>query len=139
MRLFDRVARSRLLHLARGFPVVALTGPRRSGKTTLARAALPSHAYVSLEDPDVRQRVAGDPRGFLAAHARGAGVVLDEAQRAPELLSNLQAAVDADRRTGRFVITGSLNLLLSQVMTQSLAGRPAPGSMRKNRSWPAAT
>ena len=123
--MFERTARRRLLHLAHTFPVVALTGPRQSGKTTLARTAMPRHAYVSLEDPDVRQRVAGDPRGFLAAHATGAGVILDEAQRAPELLSYLQTAVDADRRPGRFVITGSRNLLLAQAVTQSLAGRAA--------------
>lgn len=120
---FERTAQQRLLHLARVFPVVVLTGPRQSGKTTLAQQALADHVYVSLEDPDVRQRVAADPRGFLAAHARAAGVVLDEAQRVPELLSYLQTAVDADRRPGRYVVTGSQNLLLAQAVTQSLAGR----------------
>ncbi len=118
---YPRTAHARLLRLARGFPVLVLTGPRQSGKTTLARAALPGHAYVSLEDPDVRQRVAADPRGFLAAHTQG--VILDEAQRVPELLSYLQTMVDADRRPGRFLVTGSQNLLLSQAVSQSLAGR----------------
>ncbi len=118
---YPRTAHARLLRLARGFPVLVLTGPRQSGKTTLARAALPRHAYVSLEDPDVRQRVASDPRGFLAAHRQG--VILDEAQRVPELLSYLQTMVDADRRPGRFLVTGSQNLLLSQAVSQSLAGR----------------
>ena len=123
--MFHRFARSRLQRLAQGFPVVVLTGPRQSGKTTLARAAMPRHAYVSLEDPDVRQRVAADPRGFLAAHANSshAGVVLDEAQLVPELMSYLQTIVDADRRPGRYVVTGSQNLLLSAAVGQSLAGR----------------
>lgn len=121
--MIDRHAQARLLRLARGFPVVVLTGPRQSGKTTLARAAFAHHAYVSLEDPDVRERVAADPRGFLAQH-RG-GLVVDEVQRVPALLSYLQTAADAGSEMGRVVLTGSQNLLLSATVSQSLAGRAA--------------
>lgn len=119
--MFERHACTRLLRLARGFPVVVLTGPRQSGKTTLARAAFPEHHYLSLEDPDARERVAADPRGFLAQHR--AGLLIDEVQRVPALLSYLQTAVDADPGMGRIVLTGSQNLLLSAAVSQSLAGR----------------
>jgi predicted AAA+ superfamily ATPase len=90
--------------LARQYPVVTLTGPRQSGKTTLARAQFPHLPYVSLEDPDQRRFALDDPRGFLAQHPDGA--VLDEIQRAPDLLSYLQGMVDEDRRPGRFILTG---------------------------------
>ena len=119
--MLPRHAQARLRRLALGFPVVVLTGPRQSGKTTLARATFPAHAYVSLEDPDVRERVAADPRAFLEAQRGGA--VIDEAQRVPALLSYLQTAVDAEASMGRFILTGSQNLLLSAAVGQSLAGR----------------
>jgi len=121
--MIDRHARQRLLHLASGFPIVVLTGPRQSGKTTLARHAFPGHDYVTLEDPDVRERVTADPRGFLAG--RKTGLLIDEVQRAPALLSYLQSAVDTAPDVGRFVLTGSQNLLLSAAVSQSLAGRAA--------------
>lgn len=107
----------------RGFPVVALTGPRQSGKTTLARSLAGDRGYATLEDPDTREFAVGDPRGFLAQFPDGA--VLDEVQRCPSLFSYLQGAVDADRRMGRFILTGSQQFGLVEASTQSLAGRVA--------------
>jgi len=109
--------------IARRFPVVTLTGPRQSGKTTLAREAFPRHAYVSLESPDDRAFATTDPRGFLNRFRRP--VILDEAQRVPDLFSYIQTMVDEDGRPGRYILTGSHNFLLMQSVSQSLAGRSA--------------
>lgn len=103
------------------YPIVTLTGPRQSGKTTLARATFPDYAYVSLEDFDHREFAVEDPRGFLARYPES--VIIDEAQRAPELFSYLQTAVDEKDQPGRFILTGSQNLLLMERISQSLAGR----------------
>ncbi|MFQ5411594.1 MAG: ATP-binding protein [Phycisphaerae bacterium] len=108
---------------ARDFPVVTVTGPRQSGKTTLVRAAFPRHRYASLEDPDVRAFAEEDPRGFLDQF-RGK-VILDEVQRTPELFSYIQGLVDRDDRAGRFVLSGSQNFLLLHRVSQTLAGRCA--------------
>ena len=109
--------------LARQYPVVTLTGPRQSGKTTLAKSVFPNKPYVTLEDPDTRRFAIDDPRGFLAGLHGGA--ILDEIQRAPELSSYLQGMVDEDPSPGRFVLTGSQQFELMQGVTQSLAGRTA--------------
>ncbi|MFA7331568.1 MAG: ATP-binding protein [Candidatus Delongbacteria bacterium] len=109
--------------LAGNFPILTLTGPRQSGKTTLARQAFPQLAHVNLEEPQVRAQALADPRGFLGRFPEG--VLLDEIQRAPELLSTVQVLVDADERPGRFVLTGSEQLGLRQAVSQSLAGRTA--------------
>ncbi len=105
------------------YPVLTLTGPRQSGKTTLCRMLFPDKPYVSLEALDAREFAASDPRGFLAQVPDGA--VLDEVQQAPGLLSYLQEEVDRDPRPGRFVLTGSENLALNAAVAQSLAGRTA--------------
>ena len=123
--MLPRHATPQLLDLARWYPVVAVTGPRQSGKTTLVRSAFAEKPYVSLEDPDVRETALTDPRGFLALYPNGA--VLDEAQHAPPLFSYLQTRVDEDRHRGRtpgaWVLTGSQHFGLVASITQSLAGR----------------
>jgi predicted AAA+ superfamily ATPase len=109
--------------LARQYPVLTLTGPRQSGKTTLCRALFAGKPYVTLEDPDTRRFAEEDPRGFLRAYEGGA--IVDEIQRAPQLPSYLQALVDADASPGRFVLTGSQQFELMSQVSQSLAGRTA--------------
>jgi hypothetical protein len=121
--LIPRHAEATLLHLARGYPVVAVTGPRQSGKTTLVRKAFPDKPYVSLEDLDERQFATDDPRGFLGRYPDGA--ILDEVQRCPELFSYLQTRLDQARKKGLFVLTGSQQFNLLSGITQSLAGRVA--------------
>jgi len=116
-----RTAQATLLRLAKGFPILAITGPRQSGKTTLAKAAFPDKPYVSLEDPDIRRLAESDPRGLLAQFPNGA--ILDEAQRAPELFSYIQTRVDADMRLGFYVLTGSQQFGLFSGISQTLAGR----------------
>jgi hypothetical protein len=119
--MFQRVAQSTLERLAKGFPILAITGPRQSGKTTLAKACHPEKPYLSLEDPDVRLLAESDPRGLLSGYSEGA--ILDEIQRAPRLFSYLQTRVDQDLRPGAFVITGSQQFGLLSGISQSLAGR----------------
>lgn len=103
------------------YPVVSVNGPRQSGKTTLLRNTFPNHRYVSLESPDERTFALEDPRGFLGRFNRP--VILDEAQRAPDLFSYIQTIVDEDPAPGRFLLSGSRNFLLMRGISQSLAGR----------------
>jgi predicted AAA+ superfamily ATPase len=112
-----------LLRLAKGFPALTITGPRQSGKTTLAKSLFPGKPYISLENPDARQKADEDPRAFLNACREGA--ILDEIQRCPELFSYLQGVLDESRIMGRFVLTGSQQFGLLSRITQSLAGRVA--------------
>ncbi len=109
--------------LARQFPVVTVTGPRQSGKTTLVKMVFPDHEYVSLEAPDEREFAVADPRGFLKRYT--GGVILDEIQRAPDLLSYIQGIVDAEDKPGRYILTGSQQIYLSAKVGQTLAGRTA--------------
>lgn len=121
--MIERILAARLRHMAGKFPVVTVTGPRQSGKTTLCRSEFPDKPYVSLEPPDTREFALRDPRGFLSAYEDGA--ILDEVHRAPELLSYLQPMVDARPSRGRFILTGSAQFSLLHSLNQSLAGRTA--------------
>lgn len=128
-----------LQKLAGDYPIVTVTGPRQSGKTTLCRGVFPDKPYVSLEPLDRRQYAIDDPRGFLNEFRRGA--VIDEVQNAPDLASYLQEAVDDDPTPGRFILTGSRHFGLSQSISQSLAGRTAilhllPLSLDERRAFP---
>jgi predicted AAA+ superfamily ATPase len=121
--MIPRDAAPTLARLAQGFPLVAITGPRQAGKTTLAKAIFSEKAYVSLENPDEREFATNDPKRFLARFPYGA--ILDEVQRCPELLSWLQGWVDGRKLMGDFVLTGSAQFDLIEGITQTLAGRVA--------------
>jgi len=121
--MITRTLASKIDSMAQTFPVVTLTGPRQSGKTTLCRMVFPDHQYISLEAPDVRRFAVEDPRGFLEQYQTP--VILDEVQRVPELLSYIQVEVDARPVAGQYVLTGSANFALLESVSQSLAGRTA--------------
>jgi uncharacterized protein len=122
--MIKRHLQSVLEQSAKWFPVITLTGPRQSGKTTLSKVAFPNANYISLEDPAQHKMALEDARGFLAQFG-GNQVILDEAQRAPELFSYIQGIVDQADLQGQFILTGSQNFLLLEKITQSLAGRCA--------------
>ena len=114
-----------LIEAASEFPVVSIMGPRQSGKTTLAQTAFPNHAYISLEDFDIRTLAQTDPRKFLTDYPTESGIILDEIQHVPMLLSYMQTIVDREKKNGYFIVTGSQNFLVDQSITQTLAGRMA--------------
>jgi hypothetical protein len=122
--MIRRTLQDQLERLASRHPVVTVTGPRQSGKTTLARTTFPDHRYVSLETPSERELAREDPLAFLGRFD-GGGAILDEIQRAPQLTSYLQGIVDEHPAPGRFVLTGSQSMALLAGVSQSLAGRTA--------------
>lgn len=121
--LIDRKIEPVLKSLVAQYPVVMITGPRQSGKTTLCRKVFPDMAYVNLEAPDTRQFAQDDPRGFLASYHDG--LIIDEVQRVPEITSYIQPLVDERRMPGQFILTGSQQFEVMEGISQSLAGRTA--------------
>lgn len=119
--MIKRAISGTILDMASKFPVVTLTGPRQSGKSTLLKSCFADYKYVSLEDPDIRQLAENDPRGFLKNC--GTKCIIDEAQRVPDLFSYLQTIVDSRDECGQFILSGSHNFLLMERISQSLAGR----------------
>jgi hypothetical protein len=120
--MIQRDIKDKLLLLAEKFPVISVTGPRQSGKTTLLKELFPNYHYESLEEPDTRLYAASDPRKFLGNKKK---MIIDEIQRVPELFSYLQSVTDENNIPGQFIISGSQSFLLNQHISQSLAGRVA--------------
>ena len=121
--MIKRTCFASLQRLANQYPVVTITGPRQSGKTTIVKMAFPDYDYVSLENRDYRQLAQSDPRRFLKRFNNR--VIFDEFQRAPDLPSYLQEVVDSNNDKGRFILTGSQQFEILDSVNQSLAGRSA--------------
>jgi uncharacterized protein len=121
--MFKRDIETELKELAKQYPIVTVIGPRQSGKTTVVKHAFPKKLYANLEFPDIREMAISDPRGFLEQFPDGA--ILDEIQRAPQLLSYIQPLVDNRDEKGLFILTGSHQVELQETVSQSLAGRTA--------------
>jgi len=120
--MYKRILAPLLLESIKKYAVITLLGPRQSGKTTLAKQVFPDYAYYSLEDPDIRLLATSDPRSFLTQAEDK--VIFDEIQRVPQLTSYIQTIVDNDlSKTRKFILTGSNGLLLSDSISQTLAGR----------------
>ena len=105
------------------FPIISVTGPRQSGKSTLIKNLFPKYKYINLEDADIREYAEEDPRGFL--ESQGTKVILDEAQRVPVLFNYIQGIVDKTNKPAQYVLSGSQNFLMMESISQSLAGRVA--------------
>ena len=119
--MIKRDIQSLLKEMMNSFPVVTITGPRQSGKTTLVKQTYPEMDYVSLEELDIREHAEKDPRDFLSRFPKS--VIIDEVQKVPSLLSYIQTIVDAEQRNGRFILTGSNQFEYLSSISQSLAGR----------------
>ncbi|CAM4030692.1 ATP-binding protein [Flavobacterium branchiophilum] len=121
--IVNRTIVESILFLKNKYPIIALTGPRQSGKTTLLKELFPDYQYLSLENPDMRTFFRNDPKGFFKQYSKFC--IIDEAQREPDLFSYLQTIVDEDKIMGQYILSGSQNFHLMKNITQSLAGRVA--------------
>jgi len=121
--VIKRQLQKKCIEFSKQYPVVTITGPRQSGKTTLVKMCFPKKPYVNLEEPDKRNLAIEDPRSFLSSYPDGA--ILDEIQRTPDLPSYIQSIVDSSEMKGLFILTGSQQLEISHSISQSLAGRTA--------------
>lgn len=122
MSYIERAITTRVMEAHKYYPTITITGPRQAGKSTLCRHLFPEYRYVNLESIAARSQASSDPQGFL--ENLGDTVVIDEVQRVPQLLSEIQVRVDQDKRR-RYILTGSSNFALTSTVTQSLAGRTA--------------
>lgn len=121
--MIQRILIKQLQSIARKMPVVSVTGPRQSGKTTFTKQCFPGYDYVNLEHPPTLEKALHDPEHFLKSFKKG--LIIDEAQHAPQLFSYIQVFSDESRKSGQYILTGSQNFLLLEKITQSLAGRVA--------------
>lgn len=121
--MIKRLLGDKATYFSKKYPVVTITGPRQSGKTTLAQQVFPDHYYYTLENPETRKMIAEDPA--ILFFPEGRRIIIDEIQRVPELLSYIQIHADKQKIKGQFVITGSQSLLMSEKVSQTLAGRTA--------------
>ncbi|MFZ5376206.1 MAG: ATP-binding protein [Patescibacteria group bacterium] len=121
--MIKRLIASHIDRLKKKFPVIVVTGPRQSGKTTLIRKIFSDYQYFNLENPETLGIVENDPAGFINANTQK--IIIDEVQRAPQLVSYIQAAIEEQKIMGNFILSGSENLLISEKVNQSLAGRAA--------------
>jgi len=122
--VIKRILENKALHLSTKYPVLTITGPRQSGKTTLVQSAFKGHSYSTLENPEIRSIIQNDPQGFFQTH-KNKKLIVDEIQHIPELLSYIQVISDKEKTPGQFILTGSQSLILSEKISQTLAGRTA--------------
>jgi predicted AAA+ superfamily ATPase len=121
--MIKRKLEKKIKELSIGFPAIAILGPRQSGKTTLAKLSFPKYKYITLENLNNREFATKNPIEFLNQLKNEKGVILDEIQNTPDLLSYIQGVIDEEKKMGFFILTGSQNFLLNQAISQTLAGR----------------